>query len=474
MGRRQVKTAGSALARTVKPVAAFDGVENIVAGLRTDRDKMSYSVYGFPRVLARHELENMYRGSWLAKKIVNAVADDMTREWRHFVFDDEGDSSNKNQFAIEQAEKQLGIKSKVNEALRWARLYGGALIIIGTQDKNLDKPLEVDSVAKDGLRYLQVVDRWRVSPDSSVVTDLEDPQFGLPEFYILAESTVRVHYSRVLRFNGEKLPYFAWQQNARWDDSSLQHVLDSLTHCETATAAVATMMFEANVDVIKTKGLTQQMSAKNGFSNITARYQTAALMKSMNRVLLLDAEEEYEKKSNSFTNLNAVMQQFMVDVAGAADIPMTRLFGESAAGLNATGDNDVRNYYDMLSAKQEAELRAQLERLDEVLVRSALGTMPKDFRFDFNTLWQVSETEQAAIEKTRADRDQIYLSAGVITEGLAAKELKERGTYRNMTDKDVKLAEELAQSMETQQGVALPGQQTPTGAEADAAKNTPN
>lgn len=457
--KREVKTADAALAMTRQPVG--DGLENVVAGLGTDRDKRSYSVWADPRILTRQELENMYRGSWLAKKIVNAVADDMTREWLHVTFDGEELGT-----TIEQAEKRFALKRKTNEALKWSRLYGGAVIIIGTRDRNLAKPLDVKNVRKGDLRYLHVVDRWRLSPAGSLNRDLESPNFGMPDSYVLAESTVQVHHTRVLRFNGEKLPYFAWLRNAMWDDSVLQHVMDSLMNCDTTTQAIATMMFESNVDVVKSEGLADVLARKDGEAVLTKRFQVAALLKSFNRMLLLDGTESYEKKQNSFANLDKVIQQFMIDVSGAADIPMTRLFGTSATGMNATGDNDVRNYYDMVSAKQEAELRPQLEYLYEVLVRSELGHMPDDFRFDFNPLWQLSETEQATVEKTRAERDQVYLNAGVVTEGLVARELKERGTYRNMTDDDIDLAEELAKPMDENGEVGkTPGAKPPEGGE---------
>lgn len=459
MTKRKVKTADAALAMTRQPVG--DGLENVVAGLGTDRDKRSYSVWADPRILTRQELENMYRGSWLAKKIVNAVADDMTREWLHVTFDGEELGT-----TIEQAEKRFALKRKTNEALKWSRLYGGAVIIIGTRDRNLAKPLDVKNVRKGDLRYLHVVDRWRLSPAGSLNRDLESPNFGMPDSYVLAESTVQVHHTRVLRFNGEKLPYFAWLRNAMWDDSVLQHVMDSLMNCDTTTQAIATMMFESNVDVVKSEGLADVLARKDGEAVLTKRFQVAALLKSFNRMLLLDGTESYEKKQNSFANLDKVIQQFMIDVSGAADIPMTRLFGTSATGMNATGDNDVRNYYDMVSAKQEAELRPQLEYLYEVLVRSELGHMPEDFRFDFNPLWQLSETEQATVEKTRAERDQVYLNAGVVTEALVARELKERGTYRNMTDDDIELVEELSKPMDENGEVGkAPGAKPPEGGE---------
>lgn len=442
MAKRTVKTADAALAMTRRPIG--DGLENIVAGLGTDRDKRSYSVWADPGILTRQELENMYRGSWLAKKIVNAVADDMTREWLHCIFDGEELSAE-----IEQVEKRFAVKSKINEALRWSRLYGGAKIIIGTKDnKNLEKPLDVKSVRKGDLRYLHVLDRWRISPAGSLNKDLGSPNFGMPESYILAESSVRIHHTRVLRFNGEKLPYFSWLRNGMWDDSVLQHIMDSLMNCDTATQAVATMMFESNVDVVTSEGLADVLARKDGESILTKRFQVAALLKSFNRMLLLDGTESYEKKQNSFANLDKVVQQFMIDVSGAADIPVTRLFGQSPAGLNATGDGDIRNYYDMISSKQESELRPQLEYLYEVLVRSELGHMPDDFRFDFNSLWQVSDTEQAAVETARAQRDQIYVQLGLVPDAVVAKELKERGTYRNLTDEDIKLIEELSHPMD--------------------------
>lgn len=459
MTKRNVKSVDAALAMTRHPVG--DGLENVVAGLGTDRDKRSYSVWADPLILTRQELENMYRGSWLAKKIVNAVADDMTREWLHVTFDGEELGT-----TIEQAEKRFALKRKTNEALKWSRLYGGAVIIIGTRDRNLAKPLDVKNVRKGDLRYLHVVDRWRLSPAGSLNRDLESPNFGMPDSYVLAESTVQVHHTRVLRFNGEKLPYFAWLRNAMWDDSVLQHVMDSLMNCDTTTQAIATMMFESNVDVVKSEGLADVLARKDGEAVLTKRFQVAALLKSFNRMLLLDGTESYEKKQNSFANLDKVIQQFMIDVSGAADIPMTRLFGTSATGMNATGDNDVRNYYDMVSAKQEAELRPQLEYLYEVLVRSELGHMPEDFRFDFNPLWQLSETEQATVEKTRAERDQVYLNAGVVTEALVARELRERGTYRNMTDDDIELVEELSKPMDESGEVGkTPGAKPPNGGE---------
>jgi phage-related protein (TIGR01555 family) len=468
---RNVKTTGAALARTDRPVkmettmpkrTVSDGLENVVAGLGTSRDKMSYSVYTPPRTLGRQELENMFRTSWLAKRIVNAVAEDMTREWRTVYFDAK---DNDQQLAIERLEARLGLRDKVKEAIMWSRLYGGSLIIIGTKDEDMSQPLNINTVGQDGLEWLQVVDRHRVSPSSTITTDLASPNFGLPDHYMLAESSVRVHHTRCLRFNGQKLPYFAWLQNAMWDDSELQHVLDSLTSCDTTTRGIATMVFEANVDVIKVDDLNELIGQKGGEAKVIKRFQTAAMLKSFNRTLLLSGGEEYDKKSNTFSNLDKILLTFMQDVCGAADIPMTRLFGQSAGGMNATGDGEIRNYYDMLKARQGSTLAPQLEYLDQILVRSALGNMPDDYRSEFNSLWQQSDKEVADTELARAQRDQIYLQNGVVPGEAVARDLKENNTYKNLTDEHIDSVAELDQPMdETGQVGKIPGTAAEPGA----------
>jgi phage-related protein (TIGR01555 family) len=390
----------------------------------------------------------MYRTSWLAKRIVNLVADDMTGEWRDFQFGDADD--NPQIEALQKAEKQYGVQSKFNSAIRWGRLYGGCLVILGTKDvsstQDMMEPLDVESVGKGDLKYIHVLDRWRCSPSGEVVTDMDSPMFGMPVSYIIAESSVQIHHTRVIRFGGEELPYFECLRNARWDDSVLQHTLDSLKNYDSTSAAIATMIFEANVDVIKSGGdLTELLSTKDGENRLRKRFSAAAIMKSFNRTLLLSAEEEYEKKQNSFTNLADIWERFATDVSGACEIPTTRLFGESPGGLNSPGDGELQNYYKFISGKQQTTLRPQLEYFDEIFVRSVLGTVPDDYDFEFNSLWEMNDKDEAMTDYQRAQRDQIYLTAGVITPGLAASELKARGTYSSMSSEDVELAEELSE-----------------------------
>ncbi len=452
MAKREVKSVARALAQTRKPVAAdghraTDGLENFVAGLGNFSDKRAYTGWGIVIPKNRVELEGMYRASWSAKRIVNMISDDMTGTWREFAF---GDSDENPQLeALQTAEKDFCIQAKFNSGQRWANLYGGCLGIIGTRDvtnpEDMATPLNVETVKKGDLKYFHIIDRWRAAPSGVMVTDLEDPAFGMPENYLIAESSVIVHHTRVVRFAGEELPYFEWLRNGRWDDSILQHGFDAIKDYESIAASIATMMFEANVDVIKSDNIAQILSENDGEAKVTRRFAAAQRLKSFNHTLLLDKEEDYEKKSNQFTNLRDVWQQSGVNLCGAYDVPMTRFFGQSPGGLNSTGDGDLQNYYKRISSDREKKLRPVLEYFDEIFVRSVLGSMPDDYSWSFNSLWDTNDTDQATIDYNNAQRDQIYILQGVITPGLAASELKLRGTYSSQSDEDVQMAIELSQ-----------------------------
>ena len=74
--------------------------------------------------------------------------------------------------------------------------------------------------------------------------------------------------------------------------------------------------------------------------------------------------------------------------------------------------------------------------------------MPEDYGFTFDSLWQMSDKEKADTEKTRGERDKIYFDMGVIDEGVIAADLKEAGTYANLTDEHVELAKQLAEKVD--------------------------
>lgn len=438
--------------------ALGDGLNNVIAGLGTERDRRFFTNYTLDFQSVQPRLEAMYMSSWLAGKIVSVPAEDMTREWVDLSWDGHDDAQDDDK-AIRKAERKFDFRAKVLEALLWARLYGGAVIVIGLRGENLATPLVIENIKEGSLVSLIVKDRWHFT--SSGARDMEPgPNFGLPISYLITPSSQQVHHTRVIRFNGRRLPESLWLANTYWDASELGHIIDNIKDYDAGRAGTASMLWDASVDVLRLALLKEQLAQKDGEKKILSRLLTMLRMKSMNRTIVLDKEDEYAQKSNTFSGVKDVLAQFVLDVSGAADIPITRLFGQSPAGLTATGESDIRNYYDHIGAKQESQLWGPLMKLYEVLIRSTLRRFPDDFQIEFRPLWQVTAPEKATIDKTKAERDAIYLKEGVVTEGLVARQLKADNTYSMMEDDDVEMAEELALQPDP---IPVPGVPTPAG-----------
>ena len=135
-----------------------------------------------------------------------------------------------------------------------------------------------------------------------------------------------------------------------------------------------------------------------------------------------------------FAGLPELVRTFLQVAAGAADVPVTRLLGQSPAGLSATGDHDTRNYYDMIAARQELDLRPRLERLDACVLASA-GVEADALSFAFRPLWQLDASEKAAVALSKAQATAVYAGLNLwpasVTADLVRAQLVEDGTYPN-------------------------------------------
>lgn len=377
-----------------------DSLTNMVANIGTSRDKAASTFYSMP-MLSDEELLNAYRGAWLPRKIVDIPAFDSVRAWRDW-------QAKKAQIEpIEAEEKRLNVKGKILEAKIKARLWGGAAVVIGTGDQNLTEPLDVERVGKGGLKYLTVISRRNLTA-GEIDRDPASEWYGKPKVYQIKSTDgvqVDIHPSRLVVFNGAAQPdeEIVTTTYAGWGDSVLLSVVEAIKQADGTAANIASLVFEAKVNVIRIPDFMQNVGDERYRAKILERYTLAATAKGINGDLLLDKEEEFEQKTASFATLPDVLMSFMQLVSGAADIPATRLLGQSPAGMNATGESDLRNYYDRLQAMQSVEMTPAMGRLDECIIRSALGSRDPDIYYEWAPLWGMSEKEKADVFKTKAD-----------------------------------------------------------------------
>lgn len=403
----------------------FDRLANLVTGLGGASDKKVGNAYVL-NLVPTTELHAMYREDWLASKVVDIIPNDMTREGREWQAD--GDTIE----LIEAVEKspRIALLQKVNKALKMARLEGGAGIFMGLKGQMPGEELDLERVSKDDLEYLHVLGQNEVTA-GPLIKDVLSPYYDEPEYYEVTSATgaaqVRVHPSRIVRFVGAEILDRTGRNSTQWGDSVLQKVYSAIQNATSSQEHIASLIPEMKTDVIYMPGLSKALSTTEGTKAVTDRFAYANTIKSMFRMVLLEGNgangdnalgEKWEQKTISFAQLPELMQQYLKIAAGAADITLMRLLQDAPSGLGNNGDAGLKSYYDNIAARQRMELQPALNRLDEVIIRSATGGRDPGIYYTWRGLYGLSETEKATIFKTKADAARAIAGNGGTSEPL--------------------------------------------------------
>ena len=400
-------------------VKAKDSLVNFMSGLGVPgRDKAASGGSFFNYVpLTQPELEAAYKANWLARKLIDIPAQDATRAWRAWQTDTNVVE------ALEEEEIRLNVQVVLKNAIIMSRLYGGSALLLGVNQGKAWQPLVLEKVGKGDLDYIIATSRHALG-HGPVISDVMDPDYGKPEFFIRSHKglqqaqgdtplELRIHPSRVVILRG-MAHADPIQSGEIWGDSILQNVHDAVQAATQVTQSVATLVTEAKFDIIKIPDLTQNIATMEYQNALTARFMYANSMKSIINTLILDKEEEWERVHANFTTLPDILQMYLLIVSGAADIPATRMLGQSPAGLQSTGESDVRNYYDRVNSDQVNILSPALATLDDVLIRSATGKRDPSLYYLWNPLWQLTGSEKADMAKRKADTFAIDASTALI------------------------------------------------------------
>ena len=398
-------------------------------------------------------LNTLYRGSWIIGRIVDVVAEDMTKNWYKLKCQIEPEFEAR----LTRLERKAHVKEKILEGMKWGRLYGGAagIIVLEGQEDMLDQPLDLNMVSPGSFKGILIADRWSgVYPSSELVTDIGDPDEGLPMYYIFSmdeanlDYGVKVHHSRVIRFTGKKMPYIERVIELHWGMSEVERVFEELNKRDATSSNIAQLIFQAHLRVLKMEHLGQDLAFMDADASGDLYRTLQAQNKLMNNMSLqvLSKDDDFQTFQYTFSGLSDVYELFMMDLAGAAEIPVTRLFGRSPAGLNATGESDLTNYYDKIRKDQNAFLSPILDKLLPVMCLSAWGAIPDDLDYDYNPVRDVSEEKRAELIKQSADAINQAFQSGLISQKIALKELRESGAslnmWTNITDEDIENADD--------------------------------
>lgn len=392
-----------------------DGLTNLMTGAGTAADKRAHAVYAL-RHADPAQIEAAYRSSWLMRKVVDLPPQDETRAWRRW------QAAPAEIAAIEAEERRLDLRCKVRRARVLARLHGGGAILLGVGGDDPETPLDPAQVSRGSLRYAHVLSRWELGHGDRRL-DPEDPWFGFPDQFTLTGRSgrqLRLHPSRVVAFVGQPLPEasaIGGSGSGRswfWGDPLLQSIEDALKNADAAQNGFASLIDEAKVDVFGIPDLLSSLASREYEERLLKRLSLAKLGQSTHNAKIKDAGESWETRQVNWAGMPEMIDRYLQLVAGAADIPLTRLLGQAPAGLNATGESDLRNYYDAVAAKQANEIRPLLDRIDAVMLRSLFGTPPAEAWYEFAPLWQMTPKERAEVDKLNAEVAAIDARSGLL------------------------------------------------------------
>ena len=388
-------------------------------------------------------LNSLYRDNWVVQNVVGIIPDDMTKKW----FAPAGAVGPEHLKELDRVQRVTALRERVNEGLRWGRLYGGAagLIMIRGQEGMLGQPLELESIYPGTFQGLYILDRWQgVVPGMELVFEGGEP---VPAYYSITDArgntVAKVHHSRLVRFTGRDLPFLERVAELYWGESEVEALYNDVVKHDNVAANMAALTFRANVDTMEVQNLDQLFSVTSGeqqrrFWNVM---QAQSVMKSNFGMQLVNRGDQIKNTQYTFTGLQEVYDSMCIDLSGASRIPVTKLFGRSPAGMNATGESDLRNYYDYVDTLREAKLRPILEKLLPVLAMSAWGAVPDGLDITFPPLWTptAAEVAEIALKKAQAIRD--TFQAGLFRADTAQRELKkladETGMFDSISEEEI-------------------------------------
>lgn len=456
-------------AEVMPPEQPSDAIQfaTVVKAMDTYSNALARTGYGMPNVqngatypltrLTQNQvlMTSLYRSSWIIGRIIDIKPEDMTKNWIQYTCELTPDELN----LVQKNIKATKLKEKFIQAMKWGRLYGGAaaIMIIDGQEDNIEHPLDIDGIMPGDLKGFIVADRWTgIQPENTLVTDISDPDFGYPEFYRFTRQQpgsygntqpIRVHHSRVIRFTGKELPELEKQAEMYWGLSDVERVFEEVKKRDNTSANIEGLIFLANLRVMKMSDLGNFLGAAPSKvqGDFYSTLQAQNILANNFRMHVMNAEDDFEQfQLSNFTGINDVYESFMLDVSGSANIPVTRLFMRSPQGMNATGEGDMRNYYDHIEQEQESGLRPQLEKINPILMMSSIGRCPDDLEFIFNPVGTPTDKELADLGKAKAEIIFEAHSSGLASDQVAMSDLRtlgeELGLFTTVSDEDISAA----------------------------------
>jgi len=411
-----------------------DGYVNMMNKYGTMRDASEHYNFSQSGFVPDQIFTAQYEENGLFSKIIDAPAEEALKHGF-----DLGLKTPDVEEYISSMLEELDFETKAITAIKWARLYGGALAVMIVDDGGeLEDELNIERIEK--IEEIRIFERPLVTPD--LVSMYHGETFGMPDFYDISSmyGRFRVHHSRCLVFKNGILPELTMQPQYRfWGAPEYIRIKRELKDAIVAHGNAPKLLDRAVQAIYKMKNLAATLETTEGEDMVMKRLQAIDMARGIFTSVTIDADgEDYDFKSLTFAGVKEIVDTTCNMLSAVTNIPQTVLFGRSPAGENATGESDYEGWYNYVERIQKLALKGNLTYLLDIIVRAGMAQkkidkLPK-IKLEFNKLWSMTEEEQAEMDskkastqQTRAQTAQVYYDMGVlydkeIRKALAADE----------------------------------------------------
>lgn len=316
---------------------------------------------------------------------------------------------------IMQYMEKHGVIRSIMQAIKWARLYGGGAVLIFT-NQNPQNKLRIDAISRTDPLEFRSVDMWELffetqnsigvaTVGGALGANMQDhyDYYGTP-----------VHESHVLRIIGKEAPSFIRPRLRGWGMSELERLVRSLNQYLKNQDLIFQLLDEAKVDVYGIKGYNNALLTSVGTNAIERRVQMANRLKSFNSAITMDVTDTYEQKQITFAGLADILTQIRQGIAADLKMPMTKLFGISAAGFNS-GEDDIENYNSMIEGEIRSKNKFLVIECIKIVCQKLFAFQPDDLMIEFNPLRILNAKEEEEIKDSQMARTTNAFSLGLAT-----------------------------------------------------------
>ena len=388
------------------------------------------------------ELINWYYTSWMARKGVDIPVEDAMRGGFEFKHVDPVIGKK-----LKRRWDELNGDDQLERCCKQERLLGGCALLMLTRDKKIgDKkalmsdPLNLSFMASNpgALTRLNTVDINRISIPNPT-NDVFSESFDNPQIYTV--DGVEVDKSRLIVFDGKPLfgrttysvLFPAPRVNpAGFGESIITPVYDDLVRtCGTAQAAFH-LVNMASVMLIMMQDFAGLQTTKTGDQKISKMQDICNSISLYKGAILDGVDVDVKNLPASFGSVPELVQTFTNFLAAAWDIPATRFVGTSPGGMNATGESDLENYYNMVQAYRERRLTPRIMQITRLLAIEQYGieqgnNICNEIEVSFKSLWNLDTKSEAEAAKTWLDAMTPLLDRGTMSPEDFEAEAKKRG-----------------------------------------------